>query len=262
MFAPPTKIQKRLPVVVNKWWRSWLKTLSWRVVATTLLSFIAYFVTGSLVVASTVIGLDVILKSLAYWLHEKAWASTTLGKTLEERKGCVVWFTGLSGSGKTTVADMVADKLKDKLLPVARIDGDVARRTFSSDLGFSAEDRAENCRRAIHAASYLKESSIVLASFISPYRSIREYARKLCRHQDVLIVQVSCPIEECARRDPKGMYAQLDEGKFKGSPFTGAHPDAPYEIEHDADLYLFTNEETVEKSADKVIGMLVEQGYL
>lgn len=249
-------------MVVNTWWRSWLKTFSWRVVATILLSLIALSVTGSWVTAGAVIGLDVILKSLAYWLHEKAWDSTALGKTLEKRKGCVVWFTGLSGSGKTTVADAVADKLRAKLLPVARIDGDVARRTFSSDLGFSAQDRTDNCRRAVHAASYLKESSIVLATFISPYRSIREYVRKLCRHQDVFIVQVSCPLEECANRDPKGMYAQLEGGKFKGNPFTGAHPNAPYEVEYKPDLFLFTSTETVEESAAKVINMLARRGYL
>jgi adenylyl-sulfate kinase len=179
-----------------------------------------------------------------------------------ETNGCVVWFTGLSGSGKTTVADRVAEKLREKLIPVSRIDGDVARRTFSSDLGFSAEDRAENCRRAAHAAAYSKESSIVLASFISPKRSMRDYVRKLLRYKDVFVVQVHCPLDICAERDPKGMYAQLKDGCFRGNPFTGAHPEAPYERELNADLTLYTKHETVDESADKIIEMLKENGYV
>ena len=149
-----------------------------------------------------------------------------------------------------------------ELHSVHRIDGDVARRTFSSDLGFSDEDRAENCKRATHVASYLKENSIVLASFISPSLKMREYVNKICGDKDTFIVHVNCPIEKCAERDPKGMYAQLKDGKFRGNPFTGAHEDAPYVEPENPHLVLHTHTETVEQSADRIIKMLKGHGCL
>ncbi len=114
-------------------------------------------------------------------------------------------------------------------LPNKRLDGDIARKTFSSDLGFSSEDRAENCRRAAHVASYLKEDYIVLASFISPKREMRDYIKGLVGEDNFIEVFVSCPISICSKRDPKGMYSKLKDGCFMGKPFTGMHPDAPYE---------------------------------
>lgn len=179
------------------------------------------------------------------------------------KKGAVVWFTGLSGSGKTTVADAVRDKLQVKLIPTNRIDGDVARRTFSKDLGFTSEDRRKNCMRAAHVASYLKEHSIVLASFISPSKEIRDDVLKACG-EDSLLVYVDCPIERCKERDPKGMYAKIKNGKFMGSPFTGMHKDAPYvpPTRPEEDLVLCTDVESIEESANRVMRMLKERGII
>jgi adenylyl-sulfate kinase len=216
-------------MIYDTWYRHLLKTGSWRIIAFVVLALTSYWVTGSLALAGSIAVADWVIKTILYFAHEVAWSKTDIGRKTTEQKGCVVWFTGLSGSGKTTIADAVAEELRSEGLPVVRLDGDVARRTFSSDLGFSAEDRAENCRRAAIVSSYLKENHIVLASFISPKKEMRDYVRSLCGEDDTLIIHVDASIEECARRDPKGMYAQLEDGKFKGNPFTGVHPDAPYE---------------------------------
>lgn len=250
-------------MIVDTWYRHLLKTGTWRVIAFVMLGLISYWATGSLALAGTIAGLDWIIKSALYFLHEYAWSHSNIGRRLTERKGCVVWFTGLSGSGKTTIADRVAEKLRARLIPVARLDGDVARRTFSSDLGFSSEDRAENCKRAALVASYLKESQIVLASFISPKKSMRDYVRKICS-DDATIVHVDCDIVLCAVRDPKGMYAQLEDGKFKGNPFTGMHPDAPYETPGvgDADYRINTAHWDIDTCANSIIKILEDKGYL
>jgi adenylyl-sulfate kinase len=250
-------------VVKELWWRLLLKTGTWRVVAFLTLGLISYFLTGSLALATTIALADWIIKTVLYFGHELVWSKLNIGrKIVKPKRGAVVWLTGLSGSGKTTVADAVRDKLVAKLHSVHRIDGDVARRTFSSDLGFSDEDRAENCKRATHVASYLKENSIVLASFISPSLKMREYVNKICGEKDTFIVYVNCPIEECASRDPKGMYAQLKDGKFRGNPFTGAHKDAPYVEPENSHLTLHTHTETIEQSADKIVKMLKGHGCL
>jgi len=253
-------------MIVDMWYRHLFKTGTWRVIAFITLGIISYWATGSLALAGSIAVMDWIIKSALYFAHELAWNKINVGRRLTNRKnGCIVWFTGLSGSGKTTIADAVAEKLRARLIPVARLDGDVARKTFSSDLGFSSEDRVENCKRAAIVASYLKESQIVLAAFISPERSMRDYVRKLCG-ESTIIVHVDCPIEECARRDPKGMYAQLVDGEFKGVPFTGVHPDAPYEepsiLFNDADYRFPTDKFSLEVCVNNIIKILEYRGFL
>jgi adenylylsulfate kinase len=203
-----------------------------------------------------------VANSIAYYFHEHLWARIDFGRQyLGCDKGALVWFTGLSGSGKTTLADAVASRLEARMVKTERIDGDVARRTFSSDLGFSAEDRAENCRRAAHVGSYLRQSNIVLASFISPYRKIREYVRGLAG-KDAVIIWVRCHIDECIRRDPKGMYADVVKGKYRGQPFTGLHPSAPYEVPIGADLVVDTKTSSLDECVDQVVNCLEEKGYV
>ena len=250
-------------MIKELWWRIGLKTITWRVIACIVLAALSYFVTGSLAVAGSIAVVDMIVKTFLYASHEVIWSKVHIGRRItKSKRGAVVWFTGLSGSGKTTVADAVRDKLKSKLLPVYRVDGDVARRTFSSNLGFTPEDRRENCKRAAHVSSYLKENSIVLASFISPSPEMRKYVDEVCGVKDTFIVHVDCPIDECIARDPKGMYAKVKDGKFMGNPFTGLHKDAPYVEPVEADLVLKTHEETVDESADRVVDMLKRFGHL
>jgi adenylylsulfate kinase len=248
-------------MVKELWWRHLIKTGTWRVIAFLALGLISYFLTGSLVLATSIALADWLIKTALYFGHEMIWSKLNIGRRVSSyNRGAVVWFTGLSGSGKTTVADAVKAKLEAQLLPVSRIDGDVARRTFSKNLGFTPKDRQENCQRAAHVASYLKEHSIVLASFISPAPEIREYVTKMCGDKNTFIVHVDCPITVCADRDPKGMYAQVQDGRFMGNPFTGLHDDAPYVEPKNPDLVLKTQDETVDESADKVVNMLKKYG--
>ena len=241
------------------WYRSLIKTGTWRVIAFAALSVISYVVTGSIALATSIALADWIVKTLLYFLHERAWSKSNMGLlTSSCKKGGLIWFTGLSGSGKTTLANEVARLLEERMVNVKRLDGDVARRTFSSDLGFSDKDRAENCRRAAHVGSYLAENNIVLASFISPGPVMRNYVRKMGGR----IIHVDCDIRECARRDPKGMYAQLNNGRFKGSPFTGVHPDAPYVEPKTSDLKVRTDQETLAESAARVISYLEANGHI
>ena len=246
-------------MVKELWYRHLVKTGTWRIVAFIALSIVSYSLTGSIAMATSIVLADWLIKTILYLVHEWAWSKSNIGrKTFSCKKGGLIWFTGLSGSGKTTLADEVARLLEERMVSVKRLDGDVARRTFSRDLGFSDKDRAENCRRAAYVGSYLAEDSIVLASFISPSIQMRNLVRKMGGK----IIHVDCSVEECARRDPKGMYAKLINGEFNGVPFTGVHPDAPYIEPKSNDLRVHTDRETVQESAARVIHFLEAQKHI
>ena len=172
-------------------------------------------------------------------------------------KGVTVWFTGLPCSGKTTVADGVAEKLRRKGYKVERLDGDIVRRSLTSDLGFSKEDRDENIKRVTFVAKLLTRNGvIVLATFVSPYRERRRKSRE--EIGEFMEVYVRCSIEECMKRDVKGMYRKAMEGEITG--FTGV--DDPYEEPPSPELVLDTDRETVEESVGKVLGKMESLGYL
>lgn len=171
-------------------------------------------------------------------------------------KGVTVWFTGLPCSGKTTIADKVAEILKAEEYRVERLDGDIVRKGLTSDLGFSKQDRDENIKRVTFVAKLLTRNGvIVLSTFVSPYRERRQLTR-----QDIgafIEVYARCPIEECMKRDVKGMYRKALAGEIKD--FTGV--DDPYEEPLNPELILDTDKETVEESANKVLMKLRELGY-
>jgi len=238
--------------------RSVVKTISWRLLATIALFVIGGLITGSWGIATALIGVDIVVKSILYYAHERLWNKLNYGRKLVEMEGTVIWFTGLSGSGKTTLADAIAKRLRKRMLPVKRLDGDVARSTFSKNLGFSKDDRDENNKRAVHVASYLAIDNIVLASFISPFTSQRDYARSLC--DNYIEVYVKCPVDVCAKRDPKGLYKKAMAGEIKG--LTGFHQDAPYEAPRLPDIVVDTEDESIQQSADKVIEFLEARGSI
>ena len=138
----------------------------------------------------------------------------------------VVWLTGLSASGKSTIARAVEQRLFSERVSAARLDGDNVRHGLCGDLGFSHEDRTENIRRVAEVAALLHElGHVVLCAFISPYRADRDFARSLVPDGRFTEVYVKCDLEECRRRDPKGLYARAERGELHG--MTGI--DAPYE---------------------------------
>ena len=167
--------------------------------------------------------------------------------------GLTVWFTGLPGSGKSTVANLVAEGLKAKGYKVERLDGDIVRKDLTRDLGFSKEDRDENIKRVGFMAKLLTDHGIiVLASFVSPYQVARENLRR--EINSFFEVYVKCPLKECMRRDVKGMYKKAVAGEIK--EFTGVSD--PYEEPKNADLILETDKETPQESAKKVLSSLAD----
>jgi adenylyl-sulfate kinase len=176
---------------------------------------------------------------------------------MKNHQGFTIWFTGLPCCGKTTIADQVALLLKNKNYTVEQLDGDIIRRGVTRDLGFSKEDRDENIKRVTSITKTLTQNNvIVLASFVSPYRTQRRNARKEIKK--FIEVYVRCPVEICIQRDVKGMYTKALEGKI--THFTGV--DDPYEEPEHPELILDTDKETVEESVRKVLNKIEELGYL
>jgi len=213
-------------------------------------------VVSAAVAAAAIIAVaDSFVKIGAYFLHEKAWDKISYGRKLRKSPGCCVWFTGLSGSGKSTVAEEVVRRLEERLKRVEYLDGDVVRASFCRDLGFTKEDRDENIRRISYVASYLSKHAITICSFISPYREARKKARGLTNN--FVEVYVDCPIEVCEDRDVKGLYAKVRAGTIKS--FTGIHEDAPYESPYAPEIRLKTSETSIDECVDKIIAYLEER---
>jgi len=176
---------------------------------------------------------------------------------MDSQKGFTVWFTGLPCSGKTTVADRVAENLRNKGHRVERLDGDTVRQGLTSDLGFTKEDRDENIKRITFVSKLLTKNGVmVLATFVSPYRERRKKTRE--EIGDFVEVYTRCPIEVCIARDVKGMFKKALAGEI--SNFTGI--DDPYEEPDDPELILDTDKESIDESVQKVLIKLNELGYI
>ncbi|GAH65509.1 unnamed protein product [marine sediment metagenome] len=174
-----------------------------------------------------------------------------------EHKGFTLWFTGLACSGKSILADAVAEDLKARGMKVERLDGDIVRKSLTRDLGFSDDDRRMNIERITFVAKLLTRNKVaILASFISPFNDIRDYSRK--EIGAYILVYVKCPIEVCEQRDVKGMYAKAKAGEIK--QFTGI--DSPFEEPDKADIIVETDKQTIEESKNIVLDALDKMGYL
>jgi adenylylsulfate kinase len=173
------------------------------------------------------------------------------------QRGVTVWFTGLSGAGKTTIRMAVEQILRAQGEKVEVLDGDIVRQNLTRGLGFSKEDRDENIRRIGFVSHLLTRNGvIVLVSAISPYRNIREEVRQ--QIGDFVEVYVNAPLNVCEERDVKGLYKKARAGEIK--QFTGI--DDPYEAPLNPEVECKTDEETLEESVAKVIGTLEKLGYL
>lgn len=192
------------------------------------------------------------------------WQKLEIGKqaraALKGQKPCVLWFTGLSGAGKSTVANLVEKKLHALGHHTTTLDGDNVRHGLNKDLGFTAEDRVENIRRVGEVSKLMVEAGlIVLVSFISPFRSERRMAREMVETEEFLEVFVDTPLEICEQRDPKGLYAKARRGEIKN--FTGI--DSPYEAPEAAEIHLQpTAEVSAEEMADQVVAQMRERGLI
>ena len=228
--------------------RSILKAVSWRFWATITTAILVYIFTGKIEIAAAIGGLEVILKLLLYFVHERAWNNVNYGK--KEPKPVVLWLTGLSGAGKSTIARGVYEELKKKGLKVEHLDGDVVRDIFPKT-GFTKEERDRHIRRIGFLASMLEKNGVfVIASFIAPYRESREFVKNLCNNYKEVFI--STPLEECEKRDPKGLYAKVRAGVIKN--FTGI--DDPYEEPDNPYLKLDTSKMSIRESVDNVVNSL------
>jgi adenylylsulfate kinase len=172
-------------------------------------------------------------------------------------KGFVIWFTGMSGAGKSTIAEQLEPILKARGRKVEMLDGDVVRTHLSKGLGFSKEDRDENIRRIGFVAHLLQRNGVaVICSAISPYREIRDENRAMIG--DFVEVFAKCPVEVLEERDVKGLYAKARAGEVKN--FTGVSD--PYEEPLKPEVVVETDKETLEESTNKIIAKLEELGYL
>ena len=179
---------------------------------------------------------------------------------LNGHKGVCLWYTGLSASGKSSIAVRVEEKLFEHGIRTFVLDGDNIRHGLNKNLGFSPEDRAENIRRIGEVSKLFVDAGVVVCTaFISPYREDRDNARKIMKEGDFIEIFIKADLKTCEARDPKGLYKKALSGEIKD--FTGIS--APYEEPLNPELIINTTDETdVDKNADKVVKYLMGEGYL
>jgi adenylylsulfate kinase len=234
--------------------RSIAKALSYRLLATLGTSLLVWYFTHKLALALFAGSADALGKLGLYYLHERIWDRVRAGK--RERPPAVVWFTGLPGAGKTTIATRVATELAARGLKVEHLDGHSIRHLFPAT-GFSRDERNVHIKRIGYLASRLERHGvIVIASFVSPFEEARAFARSLC--QNFIEVHVATPLAVCEMRDAnaKGLYQRARRGEIKD--FTGI--DSPYEEPKDPELRLDAAEISVDAASALVIARVLRDG--
>jgi bifunctional enzyme CysN/CysC len=192
-----------------------------------------------------------------YWHHLDV--DKAARAALNVQKPVVLWFTGLSGAGKSTIANLVEKRLHAQGRHTMTLDGDNVRHGLNRDLGFSEADRVENIRRVAEVSKLFVEAGvIVLVSFISPYRAERGLARDCVEPDEFIEIYVDTPVDECRRRDPKGLYQRADAGQIRN--FTGI--DAPYEPPEAPEIHLPTLEAPAEALAERIFADLRRRGIV
>lgn len=172
---------------------------------------------------------------------------------LNGHQGVVLWFTGLSGSGKSTLSNTLDKRLYDLGIRTYLLDGDNIRQGLNRDLSFNKADRTENIRRIAEVAKlFLETGIIVIVAFISPYQRDRQLAREVIGTEDFLEIYVHCSLEECERRDPKGLYVKARQGEIVH--FTGVSD--PYESPENPEIIVRTEEESAEEASERILEIL------
>lgn len=178
---------------------------------------------------------------------------------LTNQKPCILWFTGLSGSGKSTIANALEEVLHNNKNFTYLLDGDNVRHGLNGDLGFDDASRVENIRRVGEVAKLFVESGeIVLTAFISPFISDREIVKNLVEKDEFIEVFIDTPLEVCESRDPKGLYKKARAGEIKD--FTGI--DSPYESPKSADIHIMNDSISIEKACEQIVEFLIANNYI
>lgn len=224
--------------------RSIVKTISWRILATLTTITLVYIFIGDTTIAFTVGGIEVFLKMLVYFIHERVWDKLKFGK--HEIKPFVVWMTGYARSGKSEIGKQLAQKLSAKGLKVEHLDGHTVRDLFSQT-GFTKLEVNEHIERVGYLASKLEQQGVfVVATFLSPYKESREFVRSLC--QNFIEVHISTPVEVCEEKDDKKVYEKARQGLLKNFPGI----DVEYEVPNNPALRIDTSEITPTEAANKI----------
>ena len=191
------------------------------------------------------------------------WHSQSITKDQRKKqlnqKSCILWFTGLSGSGKSTIANEVEIELAKRGKSTYLLDGDNVRHGLNKDLGFLETDRIENIRRIGEVSKLFVDAGlIVITAFISPFKSDRQIARSLVDYDEFIEIFIDTPLEVCEQRDPKGLYKKARDGAIKN--FTGI--DSPYEIPESPQIHIETSKLSMEDCVQVIIKYLEKNGYL
>lgn len=177
----------------------------------------------------------------------------TIRNKLNKHQSFLIWFTGLSGSGKSTIANALESRLFEKKIKTYTLDGDNIRKGINNDLSFSPEDRTENIRRIAEISKLFVDAGIVvLAAFVSPYRKDRNAVKNIVGKNNFVEVYINTSVEECEKRDVKGLYKKARLGEIKD--FTGIN--APYESPESPDIEINTEQLTVEQSVTKIMNVI------
>ena len=191
------------------------------------------------------------------------WCHTEITKEkrnqLNQQQSAILWFTGLSGSGKSTIADAVEERLHNSSVRTYILDGDNVRHGLNGDLGFTDEDRQENIRRIGETSKLFIDAGVmVLTSFISPFIEDRNFVRKIVNGNEFIEIHVQCPLDVCEERDVKGLYKKARKGEIKH--FTGI--DSPYEEPDRAEITIDTAALSIDEAANKIIEYLADNSYI
>lgn len=234
--------------------RSWVKSLAWRLLGLVILWLVAVAFGAGASQATWIALVFHGVRFVLYYFHERAWGRVGWG--LEVQPGAIVWFTGLSGSGKSTIAEALQERIARRRWPVQLLDGDVIRRGLCRGLGFTPEGRHENLRRVREAAKLLRDcGAVAIAACITPYESDR---RDVQAEQRALLVHVATPLDVCEGRDPKGLWRRARAGEIPN--FTGVGD--PFEEPLSPDLRFSGRLESPQDAARRIEAELLRRGWL